>query len=138
MLGGGSNVVVADEGFPGTVVEVATRGIEPDLDDDVEASCSGATVKVAAGEPWDPFVALAVEKRWAGIEALAGIPGHVGATPIQNVGAYGQEVSQTIASASASGTASCAAYARSPPPTAASATAPAASSRTPAATSSST
>jgi UDP-N-acetylmuramate dehydrogenase len=98
VLGGGSNVVVADEGFPGTVVEVATRGIESDLDDDVEASCSGATVKVAAGEPWDPFVALAVEKRWGGIEALAGIPGYVGATPIQNVGAYGQEVSQTIAS----------------------------------------
>ena len=98
VLGGGSNVVVADEGFPGTVVEVATRGIEPDLDDEVEASCSGATVKVAAGEPWDPFVTLATERRWAGIEALAGIPGYVGATPIQNVGAYGQEVSQTIAS----------------------------------------
>jgi UDP-N-acetylmuramate dehydrogenase len=98
VLGGGSNVVVADDGFPGTVVEVATRGIEPDVDDDVEASCSGATVKVAAGEPWDPFVTLATEKRWAGIEALAGIPGYVGATPIQNVGAYGQEVSQTIAS----------------------------------------
>jgi UDP-N-acetylmuramate dehydrogenase len=98
VLGGGSNVVVADEGFPGTVVEVATRGIESDVDDDVEASCSGATVKVAAGEPWDPFVAMAVERRWAGIEALAGIPGYVGATPIQNVGAYGQEVSQTVAS----------------------------------------
>ena len=97
VLGGGSNLVVADEGFPGTVVEVATRGIEADLDDDVEASCSGATVKVAAGEPWDPFVARAAERRWSGIEALAGIPGHVGATPIQNVGAYGQEVSQTIA-----------------------------------------
>ena len=96
VLGGGSNVVVADEGFPGTVVEVATRGITSDLDDDVDASCSGATVKVAAGEPWDPFVALAVERRWSGIEALAGIPGHVGATPIQNVGAYGQEVSSTI------------------------------------------
>ena len=98
VLGGGSNVVVADEGFPGTVVEVATRGIESDIGDDVDASCSGATVKVAAGEAWDPFVALATEKRWAGIEALAGIPGYVGATPIQNVGAYGQEVSQTIAS----------------------------------------
>ena len=98
VLGGGSNVVVADDGFPGTVVEVATRGVAPDLDDDVEASCSGATVKVAAGEPWDPFVTLATERRWAGIEALAGIPGFVGATPIQNVGAYGQEVSQTIAS----------------------------------------
>ena len=98
VLGGGSNVVVADAGFDGTVVEVATRGIEPDLDDDVEASCSGVTVKVAAGEPWDPLVAMAVERRWAGVEALAGIPGLVGATPIQNVGAYGQEVSQTIAS----------------------------------------
>jgi len=98
VLGGGSNLVVADEGFAGKVVEVATRGIESDIDDDVEASCSGATVKVAAGEPWDPFVAMAVERRWAGIEALAGIPGYVGATPIQNVGAYGQEVSQTIAS----------------------------------------
>jgi UDP-N-acetylmuramate dehydrogenase len=97
VLGGGSNVVVADEGFAGTVVEVATRGITSDLDDDVDASCSGATVRVAAGEPWDPFVAMAVERRWSGIEALAGIPGHVGATPIQNVGAYGQEVSQTIA-----------------------------------------
>ena len=97
VLGGGSNVVVADEGFAGTVVEVATRGITSDLDDDVDASCSGATVKVAAGEPWDPFVALAVERRWSGVEALAGIPGYVGATPIQNVGAYGQEVSQTIA-----------------------------------------
>jgi UDP-N-acetylmuramate dehydrogenase len=98
VLGGGSNVVVADEGFAGTVVEVATRGIEPDIDDDVEASCSGATVKVAAGEPWDAFVTVATERRWSGIEALAGIPGLVGATPIQNVGAYGQEVSQTIAS----------------------------------------
>ncbi len=98
VLGGGSNVVVADGGFPGTVVEVATRGVKSDTGDDVDASCSGAMVTVAAGEPWDPFVELATEKRWAGIEALAGIPGHVGATPIQNVGAYGQEVSQTIAS----------------------------------------
>src|SRR5690242_20005613 len=98
VLGGGSNLVVADAGFDGTVVEVATRGIESDIGDDVDASCSGATVTVAAGEPWDPFVALATERRWAGIEALAGIPGHVGATPIQNVGAYGQDVSQTIAS----------------------------------------
>jgi UDP-N-acetylmuramate dehydrogenase len=98
VLGGGSNLVVADAGFAGTVVEVATRGITSDIDDDVEASCSGATVKVAAGEPWDPLVAMAVERRWSGIEALAGIPGLVGATPIQNVGAYGQEVSQTVAS----------------------------------------
>jgi len=98
VLGQGSNVVVADEGFEGTVVEVATRGIVSDVEADVEASCSGATVTVAAGEPWDPFVARAVRSRWSGVEALSGIPGLVGATPIQNVGAYGQEVSQTIAS----------------------------------------
>jgi len=98
VLGGGSNVVVADGGFDGTVVHVATRGIVSDLDPDDEASCSGATVRVAAGEDWDDFVALAGSSRWAGIEALSGIPGLVGATPIQNVGAYGQEVSQTIAS----------------------------------------
>lgn len=97
VLGGGSNLVVADEGFPGTVVHVATRGIVADVDDSGDPSCSGATVTVAAGESWDDLVAYAVERGWFGIEALSGIPGSVGATPIQNVGAYGQEVSQTIA-----------------------------------------
>jgi UDP-N-acetylmuramate dehydrogenase len=84
---------VADSGFDGTVVRVETRGIavEEDL-------CSGAMVTVAAGEPWDPFVAFAVERGFTGVEALSGIPGSVGATPIQNVGAYGQEVAETIAS----------------------------------------
>jgi UDP-N-acetylmuramate dehydrogenase len=96
VLGGGSNLVVADEGFPGAVVEVATSGVRSDLDDD-EPACGGAMVTVAAGESWDDLVAVAVERGWVGIEALAGIPGRVGATPIQNVGAYGQEVSQTIA-----------------------------------------
>lgn len=96
VLGGGSNLVVADEGFPGTVVEVATRGVSPDTED--EASCGGVLVTVAAGESWDELVAHAVANEWSGIEALSGIPGSVGATPIQNVGAYGQEVSQTIAS----------------------------------------
>lgn len=96
VLGGGSNLVVADDGFHGRVVEIATRGISPDVEDGV--SCGGVMVTVAAGESWDDFVALAVEKEWSGIEALSGIPGSVGATPIQNVGAYGQEVSQTIAS----------------------------------------
>lgn len=96
VLGGGSNLVVADEGFRGRVVEIATRGIAPDVEDGV--SCGGVLVTVAAGESWDDLVALAVEREWAGIEALSGIPGSVGATPIQNVGAYGQEVSQTIAS----------------------------------------
>ncbi|MBI2244719.1 MAG: UDP-N-acetylmuramate dehydrogenase [Nocardioides sp.] len=96
VLGGGSNLVVSDGGFPGTVVEVATRGVVPDVEDG--ASCGGVLVTVAAGETWDDLVALAVEREWSGIEALSGIPGSVGATPIQNVGAYGQEVAQTIAS----------------------------------------
>jgi UDP-N-acetylmuramate dehydrogenase len=97
VLGGGSNVVVADAGFPGTVVEVATSGITADVADD-EPSCGGVLVRVAAGEPWDTLVAHAVERGWVGLEALSGIPGRVGASPIQNVGAYGQEVAQTIAS----------------------------------------
>ncbi|MCM0620818.1 UDP-N-acetylmuramate dehydrogenase [Nocardioides bruguierae] len=96
LLGGGSNLVVADEGFDGTVVQVATRGITADVDDG-EVSCGGALVTVAAGEPWDDVVAHAVARDWAGIEALSGIPGSTGATPVQNVGAYGQEVAQTIA-----------------------------------------
>lgn len=91
VLGGGSNLVVADVGFDGRVVEVATRGIRVDAD-----ACSGASVTVAAGEGWDDLVAHAVEQGWTGIEALSGIPGAVGATPIQNVGAYGQDASQTI------------------------------------------
>ncbi len=98
VLGGGSNLVVADAGFDGRVVEVATSGIT--TDDDGEAddpTCSGATVTVAAGAGWDDLVAEAVSRGWVGIEALSGIPGSVGATPVQNVGAYGQEVSQTIA-----------------------------------------
>ena len=91
VLGGGSNLVVADEGFDGRVVEVATRGIAVDAD-----ACSGASLTVAAGEDWDALVAHAVGQDWTGIEALSGIPGAVGATPIQNVGAYGQDVSQTV------------------------------------------
>ena len=96
VLGGGSNLVVSDAGFPGTVVEVATTGVRPDVEDGV--SCGGVMVAVAAGEDWDALVARAVQRGWIGIEALSGIPGAVGATPIQNVGAYGQDVSQTIAS----------------------------------------
>lgn len=92
VLGGGSNVLIADDGFPGTVVRVATRGVVAEVSD-----CSGASVTVAAGEDWDAFVAAAVAQEWSGIEALSGIPGLVGGTPIQNVGAYGSEVSQTIA-----------------------------------------
>ena len=96
VVGGGSNLVVADEGFEGRVVEIATSGITADTDL-ADPSCGGVLVRVAAGESWDDLVALAVERGWVGIETLAGIPGRVGATPIQNVGAYGQEVSQTIA-----------------------------------------
>jgi UDP-N-acetylmuramate dehydrogenase len=93
LVAGGSNLVVADEGFPGTVVKIATRGVTVDQD-----ACSGALVQVAAGENWDALVERAVAEGWSGVEALSGIPGSVGGTPIQNVGAYGQEVSQTIAS----------------------------------------
>ncbi|GGR73317.1 UDP-N-acetylmuramate dehydrogenase [Nocardioides luteus] len=93
VLGGGSNLVVADAGFAGTVVKLATTGVTP-----VPADDGAMLVTVAAGETWDDFVATAVDKGWSGIEALSGIPGSVGATPIQNVGAYGQDVSQTITS----------------------------------------
>lgn len=93
LVAGGSNLVVADDGFDGTVVLVRTSGVHVDAD-----ACSGAMVTVQAGESWDVFVALAVENGWVGVEALSGIPGSVGATPVQNVGAYGQEVAQTIAS----------------------------------------
>jgi len=93
LVGGGSNLVISDEGFDGTVVLVRTRGIDVSAD-----ACSGAMVTVAAGEGWDDFVAYAVEHDWEGVEALSGIPGSVGATPIQNVGAYGQEVADTIVS----------------------------------------
>ena len=98
VLGGGSNLVVCDDGFAGTVVQVATSGVTADSDDPDDLACLGSvSVTVAAGESWDRFVAHAVEHGWVGVEALSGIPGQVGATPIQNVGAYGQEVSQTVA-----------------------------------------
>lgn len=93
VLGGGSNVVVSDDGFPGTVVHVRTGEVRVESAD----LCSGATVRVEAGVVWDDLVVRAVEEGWVGIEALSGIPGSAGATPIQNVGAYGQEVAQTIA-----------------------------------------
>lgn len=93
ILSGGSNLLVADGDLDIDVVRVATRGVEVESQD----ACSGAFVRVAAGEPWDAFVAYTVEQGWAGVEALSGIPGLVGSTPVQNVGAYGQDVSQTIA-----------------------------------------
>ncbi|GAB3211520.1 UDP-N-acetylmuramate dehydrogenase [Marinactinospora thermotolerans] len=96
VLGGGSNLVVADEGFAGTVVHVDSRGVavEPAADGEEAAT---VRVRAAAGVEWEPLVRRCVEDGLSGIECLSGIPGRVGSTPIQNVGAYGQEVSQTIA-----------------------------------------
>lgn len=91
ILAGGSNVVIGDAGFPGTAVLVRTRGVEV-----VDDTAGTVTVRVAAGEPWDDFVATTVEAGWSGLECLSGIPGSAGATPIQNVGAYGQEVAETV------------------------------------------
>jgi UDP-N-acetylmuramate dehydrogenase len=93
VLGGGSNLVIADEGFPGTVVRVTTRGFDITGDADGQTSLT-----VAAGESWDEVVARCVAEGLAGLECLSGIPGLAGATPIQNVGAYGQEVADTIVS----------------------------------------
>ena len=118
VLGGGSNVVIADEGFPGLVIRVATRGVTaaplgPDGPDGgpsggpdggpnggPDGGPNGGTVQltVAAGESWDDVVAYCVAEDLAGLECLSGIPGLAGATPIQNVGAYGQEVADTIVS----------------------------------------
>jgi UDP-N-acetylmuramate dehydrogenase len=93
ILGGGSNLVIADAGFPGTVVQVATRGIQRSADPDDPAAMR---LTVAAGEDWDGVVASCVAAGLAGLECLSGIPGLTGATPIQNVGAYGQEVAEVI------------------------------------------
>jgi UDP-N-acetylmuramate dehydrogenase len=90
ILGGGSNLLVSDAGFPGLVLRIGLRGIES------EQESGGAILSAAAGEDWDGLVAHAVAAELAGIECLSGIPGTVGGTPVQNVGAYGQEVSQTI------------------------------------------
>ena len=91
VLSGGSNMLCADEGFHGRVVLVATRGVAAEVSD-----CGGAVVRVAAGENWDSFVKYAIQNEWSGLESLSGIPGLVGSTPVQNVGAYGAEVSQTV------------------------------------------
>ena len=91
LLAGGSNVVVADAGFEGTVVRVQTRDVEG-----IRMADGRIRLNVAAGENWDVFVAACIADGLAGIEALSGIPGSVGGTPIQNVGAYGQEVADVI------------------------------------------
>jgi UDP-N-acetylmuramate dehydrogenase len=90
VLGGGSNLVIADEGVDGLVLQTALRGVV------VRESQGVVDVTAGAGEPWDELVGFAVSRGWAGLECLSGIPGFVGATPIQNVGAYGQDVSETV------------------------------------------
>jgi UDP-N-acetylmuramate dehydrogenase len=92
IIGGGSNVLIGDEGFDGTVVRVETKGNSYHVD-----ACSGGMITVAAGEDWDEFVAWILGKGFVGLETLSGIPGTVGASPIQNIGAYGHEVSEVIA-----------------------------------------
>jgi UDP-N-acetylmuramate dehydrogenase len=89
VLGGGSNVVIADEGFDGTVIHVATRGIE-------RADAPGIRLTIQAGEPWDAVVEYTLAHGFSGIEALSGIPGSAGAAPIQNIGAYGQELASSL------------------------------------------
>lgn len=93
IIGGGSNLLISDDGFPGTVVKIASEGFAVNAED----SCGGVSVVVQAGHNWDALVEHAVLHAWSGVEALAGIPGATGATPVQNVGAYGSDVSQTIA-----------------------------------------
>jgi UDP-N-acetylmuramate dehydrogenase len=90
VLGGGSNLLVADAGFPGLVIKVGLQGVEWQSDGDA------TLVRAGAGMEWDPLVELCVERNLAGIECLSGIPGSVGGTPVQNVGAYGQEVSEAL------------------------------------------
>jgi UDP-N-acetylmuramate dehydrogenase len=104
VLGGGSNLLVGDEGFDGTVIRVATRGIEvleptPAGDDDDADRRPGAAsvrIRVQAGENWDDLVVWTIEQGYSGFEALSGIPGCVGAAPVQNIGAYGQELESTL------------------------------------------
>ncbi|MBT2249636.1 UDP-N-acetylmuramate dehydrogenase [Arthrobacter sp. BHU FT2] len=93
IISGGSNLLISDDGFPGTVIRIASEGFTVSAED----SCGGVAVVVQAGHNWDQLVDHAVRHAWSGIEALSGIPGSTGATPVQNVGAYGSDVSQTIA-----------------------------------------
>ncbi|BCW20012.1 UDP-N-acetylenolpyruvoylglucosamine reductase [Arthrobacter sp. NtRootA9] len=93
IISGGSNLLISDDGFPGTVIRIASEGFTVNAED----SCGGVAVVVQAGHNWDQLVDHAVRHAWSGLEALSGIPGSTGATPVQNVGAYGADVSQTIA-----------------------------------------
>ena len=91
IIGGGTNILVADSGFAGTVIRLSNNKIESEID-----ACSGATLTIGAGSDWDRFVASTISRGFAGLETLSGIPGTVGAAPIQNIGAYGHEVSEFI------------------------------------------
>ncbi|MEV8214250.1 UDP-N-acetylmuramate dehydrogenase [Leifsonia sp. NPDC077715] len=91
LLGGGSNTVASDDGFEGTVIHIRTRGVER-----LPAPEGRVRIRVQAGEPWDELVALTVSNGWSGIEALSGIPGSTGAAPVQNIGAYGQEIESSL------------------------------------------
>jgi UDP-N-acetylmuramate dehydrogenase len=91
ILGGGTNLLISDQGFAGTVIHITNNSLVAEVD-----ACSGATLTIGAGENWDDFVALTIERGFAGLETLSGIPGTIGAAPIQNIGAYGHEVSEFI------------------------------------------
>ena len=91
IMGGGTNVLIADSGFDGTVIHISNNSIQAEMD-----ACSGATLTIGAGQNWDEFVQTTIDRGLAGLETLSGIPGSVGAAPIQNIGAYGHEVSEFI------------------------------------------
>ena len=91
IMGGGTNVLIADKGFEGTVIRISNNSVQAEVD-----ACSGATLTIGAGEDWDVFVQTTIASGFAGLETLSGIPGTVGASPIQNIGAYGHEVSEFI------------------------------------------
>jgi len=91
IMGGGTNVLIADKGFDGTVIRISNNSVQSEVD-----ACSGATLTIGAGEDWDTFVQTTIDRGYAGLETLSGIPGTVGAAPIQNIGAYGHEVAEFI------------------------------------------
>jgi UDP-N-acetylmuramate dehydrogenase len=91
IMGGGTNVLISDKGFAGTVIRISNNSVQSEVD-----ACSGATLTIGAGEDWDTFVQTTIDRGFAGLETLSGIPGTVGAAPIQNIGAYGHEVAEFI------------------------------------------
>lgn len=91
IMGGGTNVLISDKGFDGTVIRISNNSVQSEVD-----ACSGATLTIGAGEDWDTFVQTTIHRGFAGLETLSGIPGTIGAAPIQNIGAYGHEVSEFI------------------------------------------